>query len=428
MATSTVARVGGRRVIGACVVVGSVLLIGALTLTPGGGGPRLPVLCVVCDSFAVTDFVANVGLFVPLGVGLALLGLSGARATGLALIASTAIEVVQYIALPGRNASVRDVVANTTGTALGWAIVASFATAVWPSAQAAKRLTAAAVATWFATQLFGAWLEQPSLPVSPYWGQWAPDLGGMRTFEGRLISARLNGNDLPHERAHDSDQLRRDLREQGTNLSIVAVTDRTAPLIAPIAAMYDHESREIFLLGERGRDAVYRVRRRAMDLHLRTPGIELPDAIEANDSLRLEGAFALGRLSLARRDARDTARAEVLLGPWLLWSHFVPSELDFGPWETLAAMAWSFLIVLPVGYWWRLAERRTPVLVVGATAFVGAGMIAPSVLSEPIAPSGIWLASLAGFAAGAVLTRLTDGRHARLLSSAAELDQSVAPS
>jgi hypothetical protein len=238
----------------------------------------------------------------------------------------------------------------------------------------------------------------------------------MRTFEGRLISARLNGNDLPHERAPDSDRLRRNLREQGTNLSIVAVTDRTAPLIAPIAAMYDHESREIFLLGERDRDAVYRVRRRAMDLHLRTPGIELPDAIGANDSLRLDGAFALGRLRLERSDARGALAAELRLGPWFFWSHFTPFEFDLGPTAMLAAAVWSFLLVVPIGYWWRLAEPRTHMIVLYATGVAAAGMSAPTMLAQPVAPALIWVSSAAGLGAGAALARLGRRRQSLRLA------------
>ena len=70
------------------------------------------------------EVVANVAMFVPLGLLLA----TSARvsrpwlavAVGLAL--SAAIETVQ-IALPGRHPTVQDVVANTAGAALGAAAV-----------------------------------------------------------------------------------------------------------------------------------------------------------------------------------------------------------------------------------------------------------------------------------------------------------------
>ncbi|WP_368498789.1 VanZ family protein [Herbiconiux sp. A18JL235] len=67
------------------------------------------------------EFAANVGMFVPLGI---LIGLVlGRRWWWLALLicaaASTSIEFVQYLLLPHRFATYRDVVANTFGGALG---------------------------------------------------------------------------------------------------------------------------------------------------------------------------------------------------------------------------------------------------------------------------------------------------------------------
>src|SRR5262249_19801775 len=132
MVAGTLPRLGRHPAAGAIVTIGSALLIAAATLTPGGDSAQLPLSCAVCDSFAGTDFVANIGLFVPLGVGLALLGLSVWRATGIALVASAAIEVVQFFLLPGRDASIRDVIANTGGAALGCAIAVFIPALVGP--------------------------------------------------------------------------------------------------------------------------------------------------------------------------------------------------------------------------------------------------------------------------------------------------------
>ncbi len=67
------------------------------------------------------EFAANVGMFMPLGI---LIGLVlGRRWWWLALVicaaASTSIELLQYLLLPHRFATYRDVVANTFGGSLG---------------------------------------------------------------------------------------------------------------------------------------------------------------------------------------------------------------------------------------------------------------------------------------------------------------------
>ncbi|MCR2801394.1 VanZ family protein [Microbacterium sp. zg-Y818] len=77
-------------------------------------------------TFAVLEFVANVVLFLPLG--LLWVAWVGRRRWWLATLAglalSGAIEATQALALPARYPDVRDLIANTLGAALGAAVVA----------------------------------------------------------------------------------------------------------------------------------------------------------------------------------------------------------------------------------------------------------------------------------------------------------------
>ena len=71
-------------------------------------------------SYDVVEFTANIALFVPLGVLLALpLPRLRVLVLPIALVVTSAIEVGQAVFLAERTASVRDVVANTAGAALG---------------------------------------------------------------------------------------------------------------------------------------------------------------------------------------------------------------------------------------------------------------------------------------------------------------------
>mgnify|MGYP001407061018 CR=1 FL=1 len=75
-------------------------------------------------SYTRIEFTANVLLFVPFGVLVALLlRVHRYLAVGFGLGLSIGIECVQWIALPARTPSIYDVLANTAGAALGFLIV-----------------------------------------------------------------------------------------------------------------------------------------------------------------------------------------------------------------------------------------------------------------------------------------------------------------
>jgi hypothetical protein len=67
----------------------------------------------------MVDIVLNILLFTPLGAGLALLGMRPRAALPLATALTVTIEVLQYRVIPGRDVSLRDVLCNTLGVALG---------------------------------------------------------------------------------------------------------------------------------------------------------------------------------------------------------------------------------------------------------------------------------------------------------------------
>lgn len=81
------------------------------------------------------EFVANVALFLPLGFVLTLAFRRWWWGVGLALLLSTAAELVQAF-IPGRVASGRDVLANVIGAAVG-AVAAGLV--AWTAASVRRR-------------------------------------------------------------------------------------------------------------------------------------------------------------------------------------------------------------------------------------------------------------------------------------------------
>ena len=88
-----------------------------------------PLLRAITDAvpwltYGVIEFSSNVVLFVPLGVLLTLLLPRGSLFVPLlALLVTAAIESVQGLLLAARTPSPLDILANTAGAVLGWAIV-----------------------------------------------------------------------------------------------------------------------------------------------------------------------------------------------------------------------------------------------------------------------------------------------------------------
>ncbi|CAN5199684.1 hypothetical protein BH11ACT3_BH11ACT3_13130 [soil metagenome] len=93
-------------------------------------------------NYDFADFVANIVFFVPVGLIAALL-LSRRLwwlAIPLGVSLSICIELGQLLFLPGRDASVTDVLANSTGTVIGAVIVPATRRATEPK-RAAERTT-----------------------------------------------------------------------------------------------------------------------------------------------------------------------------------------------------------------------------------------------------------------------------------------------
>ena len=87
-------------------------------------------------TLTTVEWLANVALFVPIGICLRLIVGRWWLASAVALAFSTAIELIQWIALPGRVASISDILANTAGAVLGSVFAAA---AVWTVRAHARR-------------------------------------------------------------------------------------------------------------------------------------------------------------------------------------------------------------------------------------------------------------------------------------------------
>ncbi|WP_368498613.1 VanZ family protein [Herbiconiux sp. A18JL235] len=114
------------------------LAVGFMTLRPGSGlGVRLNLVPLLFDGpGSAVDAVLNLFVFVPLGVLLVAAGLRFAPTLLIGLGSTLAIEITQYATDAGRTADINDVITNTAGACLGWAVA-------WSVRALARRAAAA---------------------------------------------------------------------------------------------------------------------------------------------------------------------------------------------------------------------------------------------------------------------------------------------
>jgi len=207
---------------GAALAVVGLVGIAIATLTPMRdvrGVARLTSLtCLICGERGGADLVLNLLLFLPLAIGLRLSGQSWLRTVLVAAAVSFTVELLQLRVVPGRDASLSDLLSNSTSGAIGATIGAVLPRALAPTGRRAVGLLAGGIASVLALLAVSAWLLSPDLPDGRLVSRWAPPSGSW-VFGGRVRAVRLDGLPMPVEGSPpDSTALRRRLDDGGLTL------------------------------------------------------------------------------------------------------------------------------------------------------------------------------------------------------------------
>ncbi len=393
------------------LTIAALVLIAAETLIPHPERAALvaetPIWCLVCGDLGVVDVVLNTGLFIPLGAGLALLGKSWRQAMVVGAMLSFAIEVAQYFAIAGRDASLSDLVTNTGGTALGALLAGSWRVWLLPNRRTARLLAAVTATVWLAQVAIAGAAMEPTLPASGYWGQRAADLAQFDTFPGKLLEARVGASSLPSHRLPNSAEVREQLLA-GAELTAVVEPDGPTQGIAPLASIFDDDQREIAVLGQWNEDLVFRLRARAIDLQLRPPAVRLPSVFRnaAGETLTVAGSVRGKRFVIeAAGPGGRSSRLLPLSAQWG-WSLLLPFDYAFGPEVGWLSALWIGGWLLPVGFWLRRSGLAPALAAALAVILLALGLVGiPALFREPASVTE-WAAGLAGAASGWGLGRL----------------------
>ncbi len=384
------------------VVIGLIL---AGTLTPNFG-PSEPLsgVCLICGYRGLADAIANVLLFLPLGMALRWRLTRPLVALTAAFLLSGAVEGLQFL-IPGRHPALGDLVFNTLGAGLGVLAAGLLPNLLRPEAVARRRFGVLAASLPAALLLATAWLLQPSFPESVYYGQWTADLGHLDAYEGRILEATIGESAAPSRRLADSHAVRARLLG-GAPVRVVFQPGPRPPGLAPIFSVFDEHQREIVLYGLDDRDLVLRYRTRAVAIRLDQPDLRVVDAaFDPSVSTVTWVAHLRDEGFCVWLDGRERA-CPVAHTAGRAWSFLVYPELVVRRFTDGIDFLWVLLLTLPIGFWGR---RLRPTLTLAAPA-VAASLLAPWIFGQVTFSIWVLAAALIGPLLGSLVARWLAGR------------------
>ncbi len=357
--------------------------------------------CLFCGDQGLSDTLANILLFVPLGVGLGLLRWRPVRAWAFGTGLSIVIELVQF-AIPGRWPSVGDMVFNGVGAAVGCVVI--FFAAWWlrPPEARAPWLS---IAWGFGTAVVfvaTAYLLAPSFPRTLYWGQWIPRLEGLELYDGKVLEASVGDLPLPPLRLPYSDSVRT-LLLAGAPLEISAIAGPAPPGLASIVSIADSANEQILLVGPDWDDLIFLHRTFANNVGLTHPSMRLGEwllGVAPGDTLRITVQRRRELFCVTLNNRTKCQGFTVGEG----WS--VIHSLEFFSWlpRKPVSAIWLGVLMIPFGLW---ARRRHVASLIGGLAPVAALAATPA-LTGLLVPTPVyqWVALFVGMAVGGLVAQM----------------------
>ena len=407
----------------------SLAAIAVMTLSPGSPDAVTPEgVCIFCGATGGQDFFDNILLFVPFAFFLRSAGVRRGRVVAAAVAATMFIEFMQLHVIPGRDASLGDVLSNSIGGVVGALLADGWRTLLFPAPRLARRLAAVAAAGWLAVLAATAWGLAPSvLEERDAFVEWAPRSPSWPRFHGVVLGATLAGSPIAPGAAPPVGEGSR-APGGAVRLTAEVLNGNRRPSFAPIVRVAvpggPDGTEELAALGENGCDLALHVRMRVTDLRFRAPTVTVPavfpcgDAsdgargVAEGDRTRLAGELAPdGWMRVgARWGERGAGERAVRLSPVMGWSFLLPWSYQFGkkPHRWLDAL-WLAGLLLPAAYWGARGARARPAARLAVVAALLALVVAAGLVLVPaawrLAPGGPtdWLASAVGIAAGLLL-------------------------
>ena len=361
----------------ATALVAWLLVIAALTLSPADGASASTArpFCLLCGDKALLDVVANVLLFVPLGLVLRGLGMAIPQVVAACLALSAAIEGLQFGVISGRDASLTDLFSNVLGGAVGAGLMGGLRTALNPSPIQARRMALGASLAWLLqVSCTSAVLHLEAPATVQYYGQWAPTAPRSADFPATVTSARIQDISVPPLPLERTDLMRQELSHDSASLQVQVTGLASRPVQAMIFVLTDGEGGTVASLEQRGCQLALVWRLRAETIGLRSPAVVAEHVCGTGDAqVTLTGDIARSQLKLSTTGSHATLPLTPNLGwyllfPWDLASHLV----------LVGNMLWILGWFTPIAFWLSRATGGSgagaAIAVGGTTMMLAAGV------------------------------------------------------
>ena len=372
-------------------------LVGALTLTSAPDQAarvsETPWSCLACGDAGLTDVILNVLLFLPLGLLARAAGWTVGRTVLTLLLLTVGIELAQANLLTGRDASLGDVLANSSGGCIGWLLLPVLLRSAQPDRNFATRAAAGLlVLSGLLWLLGGRGIAVAFSADAPWVGQPLHLWPGHDQFRGSLQHATINGTSIPNDPLLA-------IPERLDSLDLVIDVTRSDTLVSqrPISILRivdAHQQLQLSLTQRHG-DLLLEYRAAASRWLLRTPVWRFENAatIPANVAWRWRWIRRADRVVLqSGPQAGPATESQIPLSATLGWAFVHP----FAPAIGALAARWTLLWIggwLGLLGWFSGWVGRGAVLTFGA-AGIATMAAAAAVTGLPVHPRELFLAAL----------------------------------
>ncbi len=337
------------------------VIIAALTLFPvkpsRWPAPDQAWWCVTCG-IGLVDSVLNLVLFVPFGLALRAARVSALRATIACLAFTLCIEVLQIGFVPGRDANLRDAVANTLGGLVGFASWPMLSRVVRPSAHQARALGTIWALGWVLTRLSTLWLLQPSLPAAPWYAQLAPRNVYDADFPGLVGEFSAGAWRTSRSGKLDDEAVLRESLVSGQYVVVDLTANGATTRLASVVSVMDDERREVLLLGQVGTELRWRLRTHAADVGLRVPQLGLPGALATAGPVRVTASAGATGWTLSAHAPASSEEAFLPRNASLGWMLLMPFDIPARDGWWIGATVWSASWGALLAYWFGVGFRH----------------------------------------------------------------------
>jgi hypothetical protein len=382
-------------------VAGLVVITGA-TLIPlpqqSAAAAATPLWCLVCGEYGGVDVLNNVLLFMPLGVGLRLVGLPTSRVVLLSTSLSLGIELLQLTAITGRDASLSDLLTNSVGSWGGAMAGKHLAQLLFPKPEDAVFLALAGGLAWLGVQATTAVLLRPWAPDEIRGGAWARAIPGRTPFDGKVTVAAVSGVAIPNKLT-PVPQLVPSVRGGDVRLEVRLLSGTRAAVWSPIVEVLGPRGSVLSLEAVR-RDLAFQPPMRSSRLRLRRPALRLGEALPSTSGVPLQVTARAGGDTMSSSwsvAGGPVFRSLQVLGPSLGWSLITPVRYAFGPEARWVTGVWIAGWLAAIAYWSAAPRARDLVTASSLMLLLFAGLaMVPAVLGYPPSHWSEWLAGVTG--------------------------------